>query len=262
MVNLCAFYTTTFGNICGFASPLSKCCDALKLNATKELQASITASINDTRGNGRPTQGAILEALRAVTEVATLHKNSALSESFDIGSLIDSYAVGLRASIADCGGAPVFQMNALFELLTVCRDGNVGCRGAVADDVEALFRRIVNGEVDEIYRRCRIGEVLVLIEAAKGQPMSIVRGLEPDLMRAAVKRFETVLVGSGPIVAPLADTLQSPELRQRARKEIAERLAETYEMMFNVVTDPTNGYDATGTVFKHTPALLRDMMMV
>jgi hypothetical protein len=34
MVNLCSFFTATFGGICGFTSPLSKCCDALRLNAT------------------------------------------------------------------------------------------------------------------------------------------------------------------------------------------------------------------------------------
>jgi hypothetical protein len=260
MVNLCSFFTTTFGGICGFTSPLSKCCDALKLNATAQFKTSINESINDARG--RASQAAIRDALRAVADVTNHHRNSALSDAFDIGSLIESYAAGLRVSIGECGEGPVVQLNALFDLLVVCRDANLQCRAAVADDVENLLGKITAGEVDELCRRCRVGDVIQAIHAASGAVISTIRGLEPDLVRAAIRRLETTLVGSGPIITPVVDLLQNVELRQRARKDVADRLAQIYELLFNVVTDPANGYDSPGTMFKHTPALIRDMMMV
>jgi hypothetical protein len=262
ILNVCAFYAATFGNICGLASPLAKCCDALRLNATKELQTSINALVENTRGGGRSTQAAIVDALQAVQEVATLHKNSALSESFNIGSLIDSYAVGLRASISGCGDAPVFQMNTLRELLTVCSDVNVASKAAVADDLESLFRKFLNSETDELYRRCRVGDLLALMSGSRGRPLSTVHGLEPDLMRAAVKRLESLLVAADSVIAPIVDGIQSSQLQKRAKSEIASRLAETYTMMFNTVTDPANGYDSTGTIFNFTPDHIRAIIVL
>jgi hypothetical protein len=146
-------------------------------------------------------------------------------------------------------------------LFIVCRDAGLQSKTLLADDVDGLVRQLVQNEVSEVCRRCRLTDVLQLIQAASG-PLSTIRGLEPDLMRAAIKRFETVLLGSGPIVTPLCDLLQNPELKQRARQGVADGLAKTYGTLFDVVTNPGNGYDSTGSMFKHTPSLLRDTIMV
>lgn len=262
VVNVCAFFESTFGGICGLTSPICQCCGTMKTTATESFRASINDSLDGVRSTGKPTQGAINEAIRAVMEITALHRQSSLSESFDVGSLIDNYATGLRSAIHECTESVMFQANALYELLNVCTEANLQSRNAVSDEVSDLMRQIVSTELDDIFRRCRMTEVLILAESKNDRPMSTVRGMEPDVIVAVIKRFETVLLSSGPVVTPLCDLLQNQELRQKARIALADKLSATYELLYNIVMDPINGYDSTGTMFRHVPSLVREMIMV
>lgn len=262
VANVCSFFANTFGQMCGLTSPLFKCCDTMKLNATEAFKTSISDSIDDIRSGGKPTQGAINDAIRAVTEITTLHKQSSLSDSFDVGTLIDNYAAGLRSAIHDCNESVLFQVNALYELLHVCREANLQCKTLVSDEVETLVQNVVMTEADDIYRRCRMNEILLIAEQKHDRPMSTVNGMQQDVLSAAIKRFETVLLSSTPIVTPLCNLLVNTQLRKRVRESVVEKLCSSYELLFNIVTDPTNGYDATSSMFKHVPSLVREMIMV
>ena len=262
VANVCAFFANTFGQLCGLTSPLYKCCDSMKLAATEAFKNSISDSINDIRANGKPTHGTITEAIHTVTEITSLHKQSSLSDSFDVGSLIDSYAEGLRAAIQECDDSALFQADALHELLHVAREANLQCKTALSQEVDDLVNRIVATEIDDIYGRCRMKEIILLAETRTGQPMSTVHGMEPDVIAPAIRRFEEVLLSHGPIVTQLCDRLQNNEIRQRARKLVADKLSATYELLFNIVMDPYNGYDSTSSMFRHVPSHIRDTMMV
>ncbi|OHT14420.1 hypothetical protein TRFO_15199 [Tritrichomonas foetus] len=261
VANICAFFSQTFGDICGMTSSLYRCTETLKLSATEGFKKSISESVEDIRADGKPTQGAITEAIHAVAEITSLHKQSSLSASFDIGTLIDSYANGLKSAIEDCKDSVSFQTNALYELLLVCRDANLMSKTTIGEEVDNLLARIVIDDSNEIFVRCRIHETIAMCDMKTDQPMSTIRGLEPDILRHAINRYESSVLESKKIITPRCDSLSNPDLRQRAHKEVIEQLVTAYKKMYNVVMNPHNGYESPGTMFKHTPELFGELLM-
>ena len=262
VANVCAFFANTFGQMCGLTSPIYKCCDSMKSAATDAFKNSISDSISDIRAGGKPTQGTITEAIRTVTQITSLHKQSSLSDSFDVGTLIDNYAAGLREAIQECNDSALFQADALYELSLVARDANLQCKATLSQEVDDLVKQIVATEVDDMYSRCRIKEIMLLAENKTGRPMSTVHGMEPDVLTPAIKRFEEVLLSPGPIVTQLCDRLHNAELRQKCRQLVADKLSASYELLFNIVMDPYNGYDSTGSMVRHMPNHIRDSILV
>ena len=267
IANLCAFFAQTFGDICGLTSSLYKCTDSLKQIATDGFKKSISESVEYIRSEGKPSQTSINEAIRAISEITSLHKQSSLSVSFDIGTLIDSYASGLKSAILDCKdsfnnmNSVAFQINSLYELLLVCKDGNLMSKTSVGEEVDNMLARIVIDDSNDIFARCRIQETISLCDIKTGQPMSTITGLEPETLRQAIKRFESSVLQNRKINTPRCDLLTNATLKQRARNEVIEQLITAYKKMYNVVMNPHNGYDSPGTMFKHTPELFGELLM-
>ncbi|KAH0794156.1 conserved oligomeric Golgi complex subunit 6-like [Histomonas meleagridis] len=262
VANLCSFFSNIFGDMCGLTSTIYKCIDTLKQTATERFKQSINDSMNDISTNGKPTQGSIKIALRTISEITSLHKQSSLSTSFDVSVLIDSYAEKLLHAILTIKDSIAFQASSLYELLVICKDAKLQCETSVGNECNELLHKIILIEVNDILKRSRITETLLIIENKSDQPLSTVRGLEPESMQSAIKRFENSLVATGPIITPLCDTIQNIELKQKARKEVVEHLVKVYDKLFGVVMDPNNGYNSPGSMFKYTPDLLRDLISV
>lgn len=263
VANICAFFLQQFGEICGMTSSLYKCSETLKQAATDGFKRSINSSIDDIKSEGRPTQGSINEAIHTVSEITSLHKQSSLSSSFDIATLIDGYANGLKTAIEECKDSITFQANALYELLLVCKDANLMSKSHIAEQVDNLLAKIVVDDSNDILIRCRVLETIVMISSIKtDQPLSTIRGLEPDTMKYAIRRYETSLLeGKKRIVTPRCDAIVNVDLRTRGHKEVIDQLANAYRKMYNMVMNPNNGYDSPGKMFKYTPELFAEMIM-
>lgn len=271
VANICAFFVERFGEICGMTSSLYKTTETLKNAATEGFKRSINESIEDIRneknskGNSynSVSQGSIIEAIHAVSEITSLHKQSSLSSSFDIATLIDSYASGLKKAIDEYDNNITFQANALYELLMVCKEANLMSKTSIAEEVDNLLAKIVANDSNDIFVRCRISETLDLLSSSRqDKPLSNARGLEPEIMKRAIGRFETSLLeGSKRIVTPRCDSISNANLRQRAHKEVIDQLINAYKKMYNAVMNPNNGYDSPGSMFKHTPELFGEMLM-
>lgn len=271
VANICAFFVERFGDICGMTSTLYRTTDLLKNSATEGFKRSINESIEEIRNEknskgstySSASQGAIIEAIHAVSEITSLHKQSSLSSSFDIATLIDSYASGLKKAIDEYNNSITFQANALYELLIVCKDANLMSKTSIAEQVDNLLAKIVTDDANDIFIRCRILETLDLLSSIRqDKPLSNVRGLEPEIMKRAIGRFEaSLLEGNGRIVTPRCDSIANADLRQRAHKEVIDQLVNAYKKMYNAVMNPNNGYDSPGTMFKHTPELFGEMLM-
>lgn len=58
--------------------------------------------------------------------------------------------------------------------------------------------------------------------------------------------------------------MQAPRTRADAVARVAKSLVDAYEMVYNVMDDPTSGYAEQGgsTAIKHTPAQVRTILGV
>jgi len=262
IANICAFYYSTFGEICGVSSGIAKTLSFLKVQATEGFRNSINDSVEGIKSNGKPTQGVIVESIKTIKEITDLHRQSSLTSSFDVASLVEGYAVEIESVVRSSKDPITFQANTLFELLTICKDSRLNVASDISKVVEELTSQIVNLEVEEIFRRCRIIEFLMIINQKIDQPLSTVKGMEESSLRSAIKRFESSLVGSGPIVTPLCEMLSNMEFRISTKERVTLSLFKTYELLFNTVMDVKNGYSNPGSMFKHTPSLFKELLKV
>lgn len=259
--NVCTYFAGVFGDVCGLSSSVCRAIGGLRDAAAEAFRKSVSDTIDGMRRGGRASPGDIAEALRTVAEITDTHAQSSLA-SFDIGVLIDAFVGSLREAVRDARGSEAFRANAMYELAVVCRNANLQSRREVERESEEMAQKIVDAEVDDVLNRSRMAEVLMLAESKRELPLSNVAGLDKNILNSCIRRFETVIVGSGPMIMPVCDTIQNPELKHRTRRKVTDRLAKVYEDLFNAVMEPKNGYDSPNTMFKYTPALVRDMISV
>lgn len=262
ITNVLAFYYSTFSDMCGVRSQLSKVIESLKATTTDEFRKSINGSVEGIRADARPSQGTIKEALRVITEVVALHKRAALSVAFDVASLIENFAQELRQAINNSKETSSFKANSLFNLLSVCKEGNLKCTDDVKEDCQKVLDQIIGVETKDILQRCRILDLLNLFNQPSDKPFSMVKGAEEQFVREAIRRYENTLVGTGKLLTPLCDELTNPELKKQAKDGVASLLVKGYETLFNTVMEPKNVYINPGTMFKHSPTLIRDTIMI
>ena len=262
MANIIAFYFSTFSDLCGIRSPLATALKNLKQSATEEFRKSITGSVEGLRNESKPSVGAIKEALRVINEVTDLHKKASLSVAFDVASLIETFAQELKESINNSKESQSFKANCLYELLLVCKDGNLKCTEDVEKEFVNIKDQIVTLETKDILQRCRILDLLNLFNEPTETPLSMVKGAEEKFVREAIKRFETTLVGTGRILTPKCDDISNPELKKQAKDAVAQLLIKAYSTLYNSVTDPRNAYTNPVTMFTRTPQLIQETIMI
>ena len=263
ITNICSFYYSTFSDICGISSNLVKTLSNLRQISSEEFKKSINESVDGIKISIKPSQGNIIETLKSIQEITKLHRQSSLSSSFDIGTLIESYANEIKNSINLSKEPITFKLNSLYELLIICKESKLQSLEDISKEVDELTTQIIHLEVEEILRRCRILDIFTIIkEFNNSQPLSNIKGMEDSTIKSAMKRFESSLVGSGPLITPLCDLISNLELKQSLKLNVSNLLSKNYEQIFNIITDPKNGYSSPTNLFKHTPKLIKEMILI
>ena len=262
MTNILAFYNSTFSDLTGSKSPLATVLKNLKQAATEEFRKSITGSVEGLRNDTKPSVAAIKEALRIINEVTELHKKASLSVAFDVASLIDTFAQELKEAINSCKESQSFKANSLFELLTVCEEGHLKCTQEVEQEFNQMKDQIIALDTKDILQRCRILDLLNLFNEPSDTPLSMVKGAEEKFVRDAIKRFENTITSTGKIMTPKCDEISNSELKKQTKDGVSQLLIKAYETLFNAVMDPKNAYTNPGTMFKHSPQLIKNTIMI
>lgn len=262
IANICSFFANTFSDICGVTSSLCRISNQMKLMAGDSFKKKITETVANIRSLGTPTLATINESLGTLSEIAAMHKQSSLSASFDISSLIENFVNGVISAVHESGEPVINQVNAMISLYQISLDANLKNQSSISEEINKDIKDIVAFELDELYNKCRIKEILTTCDIYTDQPLSTLHGMEPDILGLAIKRYETALTGSGPISTPVINQIKNSEPKKCAKATFADRLVSSYEKLFNVVIDPKNGYSTTRSVFSYTPQLVKDLIKI
>ncbi|KAK4803224.1 hypothetical protein SAY86_001427 [Trapa natans] len=129
---------------------------------------------------------------------------------------------------------------------------------------------LVDKEVDAILRRCGLSEKMSLFRSALNEEpdtSSTEGGIRlaesdetsPAALSECLKALFGLILGSESSL-PEFEQLQVPKLRSEACAKVAKSLSEAYEVIYNVIMDPSNGYPDPRSLARHPPNQIRTIL--
>lgn len=141
--------------------------------------------------------------------------------------------------------------------------------------IEMHISTLVDREVESILERCGMlkkvsyirdhlknysqSEIVLKEEFDLSKPLSEVEEMSLSLVSESLKNFFGLVAGSEGAL-PEFQQLQVPQLRTEVCSRLSRVLAESYELVYNAVLDPENGYPEPKTVLRHSPDQMRTIL--
>lgn len=261
MANLCVFYLSVFTDILGADSSIVKMLQRVKGCSIENFRKIVNENV-ETLQSVEATPMLVKNALKSLLDTAEQHKSSSLTLNFDLASLIEVYVNEVEKTVMNFKDDIVLQLSTLYDLYTVCNDAKIKYSDHLKTRIDALSEELIKNETHDILKRCKTLDILNTITNNKNVPLSKQPSTEESIIKGAVERLENVLVGSGILQTPLCQNLNNDEFRQHCRKKVADRLVECFEEIFKAVLDVKNGYKNPSSIFKNTPAMIRELIKI
>lgn len=126
------------------------------------------------------------------------------------------------------------------------------------------MRVLVEKEVDGILKRCGLSSKMTYFHNSFDSEVSApaLAGIEdtaPASLSECLKAFFGLILGSENSL-PEFELIQVPRLRSEACVQVARLLAENYELIYNAITDPKNGYPDPKSLARHPPDQIRTIL--
>ena len=119
---------------------------------------------------------------------------------------------------------------------------------------------LVEKEVDAILRRCGLSEKMAYFhKSSDGLPLADNQHTSPASLSENLKAFFGLVLGSESSL-PEFELLQVPKLRSEACIQVARSLAEGYELIYEAIMDPNNGYPDPKSLARHPPDQIRTIL--
>ncbi|KAG6608028.1 Conserved oligomeric Golgi complex subunit 6, partial [Cucurbita argyrosperma subsp. sororia] len=119
---------------------------------------------------------------------------------------------------------------------------------------------LVEKEVDAILRRCGLSEKMTYFhKSSDGLPLADNQHTSPVSLSENLKAFFGLVLGSESSL-PEFELLQVPKLRSEACIQVARSLAEGYELIYEAIMDPNNGYPDPKSLARHPPDQIRTIL--
>ncbi|GMH42570.1 hypothetical protein BSKO_10489 [Bryopsis sp. KO-2023] len=138
---------------------------------------------------------------------------------------------------------------------------------AIAAGIDGHVESLINSEVARLLGKCGMGEVAARVkEYVKhqntGAVMASDQALNLDRISEAMRGFFAVV--SEPDAIPEFHSIQNARYRGDAVRGVGLALVEMYEMVYEAVGNPDNGYDALGGTerIRHTPQQVKTVLCV
>eukprot|EP00897_Mesotaenium_endlicherianum_P007060 jgi/Mesen1/6382/ME000329S05549 len=137
----------------------------------------------------------------------------------------------------------------------------------LGDTIEAHMALLVDGEVDRILSRCELGSKVALVRlrqeesssAEDAVPLAQLPEMAPEALAESLRSLFALLAGSQGALAEY-ELLQVPRLRTEACSRVSSALADAYATLYQVVLDPSSGYQAPRSMLRHTPDQMRTIL--
>lgn len=134
--------------------------------------------------------------------------------------------------------------------------------------LENHVRVLVEKEVEAILRRCSLLYKMPHFrnslnteagDAIVGTPLSELEETSSASLAECLKAFFGLVLGSETSL-PEFEQMQVPKLRSETCIQVAKSLAEAYEVIYNAIMDPKNGYSDPRSLARHPPDQIRTIL--
>lgn len=131
--------------------------------------------------------------------------------------------------------------------------------------IESHIHGLVEKEVETILRRCGLSSKMSYFrklsndEAVSDQPLAELEDTAPSSLSDGLKAFFGLILGSENSL-PEFEQMLVPKLRSESSVQVARSLAEAYEIIYNAVMDPANGYPDPKSLARHPPDQIRTIL--
>ncbi|KAL8150974.1 hypothetical protein V2J09_020782 [Rumex salicifolius] len=200
------------------------------------------------------SKGTVTSRRRANTEVPQVKKSSvdALLTNSNSGSPPQSNETPSKIFLINCLCAihqPLLGHDAASNYIT-----------NLSSTIENHILDLVQREVDSMLRRCGLlNKMSHFKNASKDEPLAQIEETSPAALSECLKLFFGLVLGTETSL-PEFELLQVPKLRSEACIQVARSLAEAYELIFNAVMDPDNGYPDPKALARHPPHQIRTIL--
>lgn len=130
--------------------------------------------------------------------------------------------------------------------------------GTMIDD---HIRILVGKEVDNILRKCGLFQKMHHFRNSANEqtPLVEMEDTSPASLSECLKVFFGLILGSESSL-PEFEQIQVPKLRSEASVQVARSLAEAYQLIYEAVVDPKNGYPDPKSLARHPPHQIRTIL--
>ncbi|KAF4385343.1 hypothetical protein G4B88_026626 [Cannabis sativa] len=115
---------------------------------------------------------------------------------------------------------------------------------------------LVGKEVDGILSKCGLLQKMNHFRDSAGTPAE---DTSPAHLSECLKSFFGLILGSESSL-PEFEQMQVPKLRSEASVQVARSLAEAYELIYDAIMDPKNGYPDPKSLARHPPHQIRTIL--
>ncbi|KAJ9552581.1 hypothetical protein OSB04_016626 [Centaurea solstitialis] len=126
--------------------------------------------------------------------------------------------------------------------------------------IDNHMHTLVEKEVTAILTRCGLSNKMSLFRNNGGTPLTDVEETSPASLSDSLKAFFGLILGSDTSL-PEFQQMQLPGLRSDACVHVAKSLAEAYDVIYNAIMDPNNGYADPKSLARHPPDQIRTILV-
>ncbi|KAJ0970970.1 hypothetical protein J5N97_018929 [Dioscorea zingiberensis] len=134
--------------------------------------------------------------------------------------------------------------------------------------LETHIDALAEKEVDGILRRCDLLNKITYIQNSTAQepkdepmPLAEIEEMSPPAIAECLRTFFGLVTGTGGFL-PEFDQLQVPSLRSDACARVARALAQAYELLYQAIMDPKNGYPDPKSFLRHSPDQIKTILEI
>ncbi|CAA7403920.1 unnamed protein product [Spirodela intermedia] len=212
------------------------------------------------------------EAHRSKGAVNFSKRNSGINQSSRDTSPVDALLTKSSSILSQSNDTPckIFLINCLSAIQQplVGHDVATNYMNNLGSMIETNVNALVDSEVSAILSRCGLQSKMPFIEKSVNKEtredigaLAEIHEMSPPLLFECLRSFFGIVMGTEGSL-PEFELIQVPRLRSHAYVLVARALADTYELVYQAVTDPKNQYPDPKSLARHTPNQVRTILEI
>ncbi|KAI3497575.1 hypothetical protein L1887_40297 [Cichorium endivia] len=200
-----------------------------------------------------------MEAYKSKGSIDSSRRNRTKSE---VGqSSVDAILASTQVSLSKNNESPskIFIINCLCAIQQPLLRHEVASKYVkkLGTMIDNHMSSLVEKEVNSILAKCGLSNKMPLFQSES--PLSELEQTSPASLSESLKAFFGLVLASDSSL-PEFQQMQLPGLRSEASVQVARSLVEAYEVIYNAILDPNNGYADPKSLARHPPDQIRTIL--